>query len=171
MTEIIIGIHLKNVGIFNQRFDILLRSGLFYIYNLYIGEKMIYYKIGIEKINGIKEYHDADNVGSANNLTAWIYTNLKKRGLTFADLEDKKVYVDKHHSFGKDRVIYLKVTKAKYGMFKISVRGKYEGSKSWVFDPKTNLRTEWGNSHHDDWIYEDKLKELEDKVARSGLRS
>ena len=77
MTEIIIGIHLKNVGIFNQRFDILLRSGLFYIYKLYRGEKMIYYNIGIEKINGFKEYHDADNVGSANNLTACIYTNLK----------------------------------------------------------------------------------------------
>ncbi len=40
MTEIIIGIHLKNVGIFNQRFDKLLRSGLFYIYKLYRGEKM-----------------------------------------------------------------------------------------------------------------------------------
>lgn len=40
MTEIIIGIHQKNVGIFNQRFDKLLRSGLFYIYKLYRGEKM-----------------------------------------------------------------------------------------------------------------------------------
>jgi len=124
-----------------------------------------YNKIGIEKINGIKEYHDT-NAHTVEEVTGWIFNNLKNRGMTFADLENKKVFVDRYHRHGKDEIMKFKITKAKYGMYKIRVVCRYGGHKTWVFNPKTNLRTEWGNSYHEEWIYEDKLKELENKVKK-----
>ena len=126
---------------------------------------MSYYKIGINKINGISEYHDLD-AGTFDKVTTWLSNYMSNRGWDLSDLEGKEIFVDHHTTNLKRRVMNYEITKADYGMFKISAKSSWDTEKTWAFDPKTNLRTEWGNEIHEEWIAEDVQKELEDKIKR-----
>ena len=130
------------------------------------GNNMNYYKIGINKINGIKEYHDLD-AGTFDKEVSWLNDYMTKLGLDLSDLEGKEVFVDHFtDTLGKRRVTNYEITKADYGMFKISAKSTWDTEKTWAFDPKTNLRTVWGNEVHEEWIAEEVQKELEDKIKR-----
>ena len=126
---------------------------------------MSYYKIGINKIIGISEYHDLD-AGTFDKVTTWLNNYMSNRGWDLSDLEGKEIFVDHHTTNLKRRVMNYEITKADYGMFKISAKSSWDTEKTWAFDPKTNLRTVWGNEIHEEWIAEDVQKELEDKIKR-----
>ena len=126
---------------------------------------MIYQKIAINKINGIKEYHDLD-AGTIDNTVAWLDKYMTKRGWDLSNLEGKEIYVNKFVNDNCYRSMDIKVTESKYGFFKVNVKTSYGSEKSWIFDPNTNLRTEWGNEVHEDWIADHVEKELEDKIKR-----
>lgn len=130
---------------------------------------MSYYKIGLDNINGINEYHDLNHphTGTAWKAVNWLNTHLHNRGWDFSDIVDKKVYVDKFtDSLGKRKVMDIKITVADFGMIKIYVTTSWGSEYSWAHNPKTGQRTEWGNEVHQEWIAEDVQKDLQDKIER-----
>jgi hypothetical protein len=132
MTEIIIGIHLKNVGIFNQRFDKLLRSGLFYIYKLYRGEKMTNKKrVRIVK-DFAKKLEESRNNLKDNQVVRVVWTNAKDQ--KEATLFDRVLSFNLDHD---DEYAEIEII-TRYG------RGDfYFGSDDWnwenILDPKIEV--------------------------------
>ncbi len=127
---------------------------------------MNYYKIEINEINGESVSHDLDG-RDFDKVTFWLINYMTNQNLDLGDLEDKDIFVDHYsNSLGKRRVMNYEITKENYGMIKIKAKSSWDTEKTWAFDPKTNLRTIWGNEIHEDWIAEDVQKELEDKIKR-----
>ena len=126
---------------------------------------MTYFKIGINKINGIKEFHDLDG-RTIDQVVSFLNKNMNDRGWDLSDLEGKEIFVNRFTSNLVTTVMTCEVTEEDHGIFKVKVATTWDTEKSWAFDPKTKLRTEWGNEVHEDWIAEDVQKELEDKIKR-----
>jgi len=119
-------------------------------------EMKTYYKLGLEKINGVAEYHDLpSNTGHvmntlASDTLAYLSGNLRQRGWKFSDLVGVKIYVDRFRTIdGKTRVLNFKITKSYYGLFKIGIDNFVN---SYAYNPENDLRTLWGNHIHRDWI-------------------
>lgn len=127
---------------------------------------MDYYKIEINEINGKSVSHELDG-RNFDKVTSWLINYMTNQNLDFTALENKEIFVDHYtKSLGKRRVMNYEITKENYGMIKINAKSSWNTEKAWAFDPKTNLRTIWGNDIHEDWIFEDVQKELEDKIRR-----
>jgi len=96
------------------------------------------------------------NYVNEEKVTRVIYNYLQEKGLQFEDLEGAIIYV-KETNTGQEFLTY-NVTSSVHGLYKISIRkfrisdGLYSGHKNYAFNPKENLRTNWNNNIHKEWL-------------------
>ncbi len=89
-------------------------------------------------------------------VTRVIYNHLKENGLKFSDLEGALIYVEETYTGVK--VLTYNVVSTVHGLYKIGIKkfrisdGLYSGHKNYAFNPKENLRTNWNNNIHKEWL-------------------